>query len=328
MDPLALGAALTIMGVIVFGLIGLYQSTGSPRQSMERRLGSILGETDNFDYASIAADVLRPKRVGRIPLISSLLSGRSWTDEMAEKLEHADVRLTVSEFLTARILIALLLSLIPLVLIGTTALGIVAMAVAMLIGYVLPGKYLSFARDRRIRKLENQLIEALTMLSNSLKAGFGLMQSFDLAAKQLEHPIATELRRTLYDINVGSTTEAALLAMAERSGSRDLEIVVTAMLIQQSTGGNLGEILDNVNHTMRERIRIRGEIKTLTSQQMLTGLVIGALPFFMALAFTLMSPDYMTPLLTTGIGRIMLVGAGILEMFGIFIIKQILNIEV
>ena len=105
------------------------------------------------------------------------------------------------------------------------------------------------------------------------------MQSLDLASRELEHPIATELRRTLHDINVGCEHRGgARRALAKRSGSDDLDIVITAMLIQQSTGGNLAEILDNVAHTMRERIRIRGEIKTLTSQQMLTGFIIGGLP--------------------------------------------------
>jgi tight adherence protein B len=328
MDPLALILALTIMGAIVFGLIGLAQSTGTPRQSLERRLGTILGETENIDYAAIESGALRPKRVGRIPVISSLLEGQSWGKQVEDDLQRADIRLTVSEFVAVRLLFGMGLAMIPVVMIGTGPLGILAIVLALLVGFVLPGFYVGFAKKRRVNKLEHQLIEALTLISNSLKAGFGLLQSFDLASRQLEHPISTELRRTLYDIHVGMSTDQALQDLSERSGSRDIEIVVTGMLIQQSTGGNLGEILENVGHTMRERIRIRGEIKTLTSQQMLTGLVIGALPFFLALAFTFLSPDYMRPLIETGIGRMMLVGAGMLEMFGIFLIRQILNIEV
>jgi tight adherence protein B len=154
------------------------------------------------------------------------------------------------------------------------------------------------------------------------------MQSFELASKQLEHPISTEVRRTLHDTNVGASVETALQGLAKRSGSRDFDIVITAMLVQQATGGNLSEILDNVAHTMRERVRIRGEISTLTAQQMLTGFIIGGLPLVMAGAFSVISPDYMTPLIETTAGNVMLVGSGMLELFGVFLIKRILAIEV
>ncbi len=116
------------------------------------------------------------------------------------------------------------------------------------------------------------------MLANSLKAGFGLMQSLELASRELAHPLATDIRRMLQDINVGMQTDEALTQFSYRSGSADLDIVVTAMLIQQSTGGNLAEILETVGHTMRERNRIRGEIKTLTTQQTMTGFIIAGLP--------------------------------------------------
>jgi tight adherence protein B len=193
---------------------------------------------------------------------------------------------------------------------------------------MLPGFYIGFARNRRLKKLEVQLIEMLSLVSNSLKAGFGLLQSIELASRQMEHPISTELRRTLYDINVGSSTEAALQSLAKRTGSKDFDIVITAMLIQQSTGGNLAEILENVAHTMRERVRIRGEIATLTSQQMLTGYIIGGLPIAMGVAFTFINPSYITPLFTTNAGHVLLMGAVVLEFFGVMLIRKILAIEV
>jgi tight adherence protein B len=127
---------------------------------------------------------------------------------------------------------------------------------------------------------------------------------------------------------VGSSTEAALQSLAKRTGSKDFDIVITAMLIQQSTGGNLAEILENVAHTMRERVRIRGEIATLTSQQMLTGYIIGGLPIAMGVAFTFINPSYITPLFTTNAGHVLLMGAVVLEFFGVMLIRKILAIEV
>jgi tight adherence protein B len=166
------------------------------------------------------------------------------------------------------------------------------------------------------------------MLANALKSGFGLMQSMDLVARELEHPIATDIRRMLQDINVGAATDEALQNLAKRAGSADLDIVVTAMLIQQSTGGNLAEILETVGHTMRERIRIRGEIKTLTTQQVMTGFIIGMLPVFLALAISVINPGYINLLFTRTVGQVMIAGAVMMEMFGMFVIKRILAIEV
>jgi tight adherence protein B len=200
--------------------------------------------------------------------------------------------------------------------------------VLAIVGYLLPRIYMSRAKGKRVSKLESQLPDALTMLANSLKAGFGLMQSLELASRELEHPLATEIQRMLHDINVGMATDEALTHFSLRSGSSDLDIVVTAMLIQQSTGGNLAEILETVGHTMRERNRIRGEIKTLTTQQTMTGFVIGGLPVLIAIGIMVMNPGYIEPLYTTLPGQGMLAGAAVLETIGVVVIKKILAIEV
>jgi len=328
MDILALATALTVMAAIVVGLLALQRSTASPRSDLERRLGGIIAETSDLAPSMAEHEALRPGRTGHTPIIRSLLEGHAWTANMASRLERADIKLTVTEFVALRIFVGLMLTLAPLIILGTTPVGLVAIALALAAGWLLPMFYVGFAESHRVNKLNGQLAEALTMLANSLKSGFGLMQSMDMVSRELEHPISTEFRRTLYDINVGSSTEDALKSMAARSGSDDLDIVITAMLIQQSTGGNLAEILENVAHTLRERTRIRGEIKTMTSQQMLTGLIIGGLPFALIALFSLINPSYMTPLFTETVGNAMLVMAGMLELFGILLIKRILAIEV
>ena len=328
MDPIALLAALAILGAIVTGLLALYNATASPRGNMERRLGAIMGEDAGYEVAAASFEGLRSRRTGSIPIISALLSGRSSTDALAVQLERADIKLTASEFVAARIFFGLFGLGIPVLMFGTTPRGIGIAAVAGLFGYMLPRIYVARARSKRLNKLNEQLPDMLTMLANALKSGFGLMQSMDLVSKELEHPIATDMRRMLQDINVGSAIDEALQAMSERSGSSDLDIVVTAMLIQQSTGGNLAEILDTVSHTMRERIRIRGEIKTLTTQQVMTGFIIGLLPVFIALGISVLNPEYISLLFTRTVGQVMLAGGIMMELIGMFIIKKILDIEV
>ena len=328
MDPIALLAALAVLGAIFMGLLALYNATASPRSGMERRLGAIMGEDTSYEVAAANFTGLRSNRMGSIPIISALLANRSGSEDLAVQLERADMKLTVSEFVAARIFFGLFGLGIPVLLFGTTPKGVIIALVAGLVGYMLPRIYMARGKSKRLNKLNSQLPDMLTMMANALKSGFGLMQSMDLVAKELEHPIATDIRRMLQDINVGSSTEEALQGLAQRSGSSDLDIVVTAMLIQQSTGGNLAEILETVGHTMRERIRIRGEIKTLTTQQVMTGFIIGLLPVFIALAISVLNPEYISLLFTRTVGQIMLAGGVMMEFIGMFIIKKILDIEV
>jgi tight adherence protein B len=328
MDIIAFAAAAAIMGAIITALLAVYEGSASPRGSLERRLGNLLAESTGFEVAAADFGALRQTRTGSLPFIGALLQGKEWTAETAARLESADLRLTVSEFVGLRVFLGLILGTLMILVLGSSLVGVLPAILLGFIGYKLPNFYVNFQRDKRIRKLNEQLPDALSMLANSLKAGFGLMQALDLASKELTHPLATELRRALNDINVGSSSEEALTAMAERSGSEDVDIVITAMLVQQSTGGNLAEILENVAHTMRERIRIRGEIKTLTTQQVFTGFIIGALPIVIGLLISLVNPTYITPLFTETAGNVMLGGAAVLEFFGVMLIKRILAIEV
>ena len=328
MDLIALLAALCILGAIVLAMLGIYNATQSPRDSLDRRLGRLMGESLGNDWQlEGAAEGLRQHREGRIPVIGSMLKGREWVQELSSDLEKADLKLTVSEFVALRFFCAGILGAVPFVLLGAP-MGIVFGILVGIAGYMLPRIYMSRRKNKRISMLESQLPDALTMLANSLKAGFGLMQSLELASRELSHPLATDIQRMLQDINIGMQTDEALNNFGKRSGSSDLDIVVTAMLIQQSTGGNLAEILETVGHTMRERNRIRGEIKTLTMQQTMTGFIIGGLPIFIGGAVMVLNPTYIEPLYTTLPGQAMLAGAACLETFGVIVIKKILAIEV
>jgi tight adherence protein B len=328
MDITALAAAVFVMGAIFMGFYALYRATANPRSQLERRLGHVVGESADIDITRAEAGALRQTRTGHLPILGPLLEGKEWTAGMAVELDRADIRLTVSEFVAVRIFMALAAATGAILFMGSGLTGMILAVVLGFVGFQAPKVYMKRKQSSRLNKLNDQLVEGLGMLANSLKAGFGLMQSMDMLTRELEHPFATEIRRLLHDINIGSTTEEALQSMAERCGSKDLDIAVTAMLIQQSTGGNLAEILDTVAHTMRERIRIRGEIRTLTAQQMLSGVIIGALPVFIAAAVMLINPTYIEPLFTRLAGQAMLGGAIVMELFGIFLIKRILAIEV
>ena len=196
------------------------------------------------------------------------------------------------------------------------------------IGYVAPAQWLEGKRKARIGRINAQLVDMLGMVANSLKSGYGLMQSFEFAGAQLPAPIGVELRRMMRESTLGMTAENALTAMGSRIDSNDLDLVLTAISIQRAVGGNLAEILETVAYTMRERERIRGDIATLPAQQQLTGIVVGGLPIFMCALVMVINPGYMSVLFEESLGRFILMGSALLEVMGYFAMKRIMAIEV
>jgi tight adherence protein B len=245
-------------------------------------------------------------------------------ESSALALERAAIPLRVGEYMAIRFALAFILLLVTFML---TRNVLIALPMAP-IGYFLPRWYVGSRRRQRQAKINGQLEEMLNLVSNSLKSGYGLMQSFEYASRQLGPPLADELKRMLQEANLGAGAEVAIEALAERIASADMEMVVTAITIQKSVGGNLAQTLDNVAYTMRERDRIRGEIRTLTSQQRMTGIIIGGLPIFVGGIMFAINPDYMLPLFTDSMGKILLLIAVGMEALGIVLIRSLLSFEV
>ena len=328
MDMLPLLASVTVGGAIICGLLAYIQMMASPRADMERRLGHIVGGQEDMEVIALGNDALRSSGKRSFTTIAQFLDRRNLTERIQLDLDRADMKLSVSEFVALRIFMGLVFALIAMLFFGTQGVNGLFVLGLGAVGYKLPLFKMKMSQGGRLKKINEQLLEALTMLSSSLRAGFGLMQGMDILSRELPHPMSTEMRRFIQDINVGSSTEEALQNLSKRCGSPDVDIVITAMVIQQQTGGNLAEILDNVNATMRERVRIRGEIKTLTTQQAMSGWVIGLLPPVVALFIFLINPIYMEPLYKETIGLAMLGGAAFMEFVGVMIIKKIITIEV
>jgi tight adherence protein B len=164
-------------------------------------------------------------------------------------------------------------------------------------------------------------------MSNALRAGFSFMQAMDMVGREMPDPISKEFSRTYREISLGAITEEALQKMVKRVSSDDLDLLVTAVLIQRQVGGNLAEVLDNISHTIRERIRIKGEIRTLTAQGRISGLIIGIIPPCLIVLLLLINPSYMQPLLYTQLGWMMLAAGACTEFIGILLIKKIISID-
>jgi len=262
-----------------------------------------------------------------IPAVGWLLNRGGYAGRWDRDLARAGLTLRAGEYFLLRLLfgagtffITFLIGRSPLTLVLAFALGGIA--------FMLPALWVSSKIARRTAKVEGQLVEALTLIANAQRAGFAFAQGVDVAANRMGPPISTELQRMLLDVNLGASTEDALVAMNDRVQSDDLDLVVTAILIHRQTGGNLAEIIDNVTETMRDRERIKGEIKTLTSQQRLTGWILCLWPAFLALIFTAINPGMMALLVTTTPGLV-LMGVWItLNVLGYLTIRRILDIDI
>ena len=251
-----------------------------------------------------------------------------WWARTALQLDRAGLQLRVSEYLILRASAAVLGFLLVALISGAHPVGLVAASIVAVFGFMLPAFIVQMLRARRIHKMNEQLEQMVSMVSNSLKAGFGLLQSLEQASQQLSPPLSSELLRVVRETDVGATLEDALTDLAERVESYDLDMIVTAILIQRTVGGNLAEVLDNVGHTIRERVRIAGEVNTLTTQKKLSGVVIALLPMALALLFFAMDPDYMSLLFTHTVGRILLVTGVLMDLLGLLVIRSIVAVEV
>jgi tight adherence protein B len=274
-----------------------------------------------------AAEARLRRPATALPILRNLL-GAGWFEKTSRTLQQADVKLRPGEYLLIRLLVAGVLLLVPVLFTGGSAVGILVGVPLAAVGYLLPGLWVALRRRRRLNAIERQLPDLLTLLSSSLRSGFGLQQGMDVAARQLESPMRDEIEGFLLDTNLGASAEAALVNMVERSGSYDLDMVVTAILIQRMTGGNLAEVLDNVGETMRERERIRGEIRTLTAQQRLTGTILSVYPAVLAGLFYLINPKWMSVLFTDGLGQVLLAIGLFLQFLGFLTIRRILDIPI
>ncbi|MCK5850646.1 MAG: type II secretion system F family protein [Kiritimatiellae bacterium] len=191
-----------------------------------------------------------------------------------------------------------------------------------------PSWILIFLRNRRRRRFNLQLVDTLISMSNALKAGFSITQSFESVVKDGENPIAQEFDVFLQQTRVGVNFDAALANMDERIGSNDLTLVVRAIETSRKTGGNLTEIFEKISATIRERMRIENRIRTLTAQGKLQGITVGAMPIFIMIALMIVDPETMLPFLHSNVGIGVLISVAALIFCGAMVIRKIINIDV
>lgn len=211
---------------------------------------------------------------------------------------------------------------------GFALFGLTGVVLGVAAGAVLPYWLLQNAQRKRIAAYERQLLTALSLVSASLRAGHGLIEAMRVASEELGDPLRWEFSLVMRESQVGVPLPDALQHMYQRVPSPDLDLVITAILIQREVGGNLAEILDTIGETIRERIRLRGEVRTLTTQGRVSAWVVGALPVILGVILTLMNRATMVMFFHHPLGRLLLVTGVAMELLGVVVIRRIVAIEV
>ena len=243
---------------------------------------------------------------------------------LAEQLARADLKFRSSEFVMIQV--------------GCMAAGAVLsfwrfgfsaqFVIAGVIAYLLPMRYVRWRQRRRLKAFNQRLPDTLSLLSNAMKAGLSLPQAIESVASNVSKPMSEELARVVRETKLGATTPAALANMVRRVGSEDLDLIVTAISIQSSVGGNLARILDSISHTIRQRVQIKSQIGAMTAQMRASGWIITLLPFIVAAILNVITPSYFRPMFTEPLGRVMLVLAGISIFIGNVFVRRITNLKV
>ncbi len=291
------------------------------QERLQQRVAQVLRESASGSGVQ-DVQITRDDSIGGSPFINQLLSSLNLTKKLDRMLRQADMQITVFRLLAFCLAAGVLAGLAA----YSAANGLVALLVSI-IAASLPILHVSMKRKKRLRLFNSQLPDTLDLLSRSLSVGHAFSESLHQVASEMPDPIATEFRVTFEEQKLGLSTKAALDRLTERVPLLDLRLCVTAMHIQRETGGNLGEILEKVSHTIRERFKLVEDFRTMTTASRGSAWILCGLPIGIILLLTFINPNYMSVLLQEQRGHYVLAVAAVLQFLGVVSIKKILDIR-
>ena len=319
-------------------VVGIVVTVRSERSLVEERLGRYLED----EPTGIVEHEEGEKTSFLTDWISTLVEGTSFGDKISKELARADLKFRPGEYVATQIIAAFVTAIVAFVISGgpeafsgSGEAGKIIPVIFAIGGAIggsrIPQLLVKRAQSRRLRKFSDQLPDMLNLMVNGLRAGFSTMQAMEAVSKELPAPICDEFRRVVQEMQLGIPMEKALDNLLRRIPSEDLDLVVTAVNVQREVGGNLAEILETISHTIRERIRIKGEIRALTAQVVYSGSFLAILPVILSLILFAVNRPYMMQFFnpeTRACGIPMLVCGGIMIIIGYVVMRKIADIEV
>jgi tight adherence protein B len=309
--------------IVIAIIVGVVISSNSERAIVEQRLGKYL-EDDSGDKKDI--DKEAQKNVVS-DWVSKKVAKTSFGDRVARDLARADMKFKVGEYFML-ILACIFVGGLLVWFIGNRYL--ISGVIGAVIGGVAPGIYMKQKQKQRLQKFQDQLADMLNLMVNGLRAGYSTMQALEAISKELPPPVCDEFRRVVQEMQIGIPMEVALDNLLRRIPSPDLDFVITAINVQREVGGNLSEILDSISFTIRERVRIKGEVRVLTSQVRASGAVLSLIPLGLACLLWFISPTYIIHMTDGGTTCTVIIVVVILGLIATsyLIMQKIADIEV
>jgi tight adherence protein B len=329
-------AAIAALAIIVIA-VGVAGSGGGSGMSerLQRYASTPKAEQAKGSGQGPISDLIAQSQA--LAQLNKVVEQRDFGANLARDLARADLRLKPSEFLAiwAGSIVGIPLLMAALSVILPTLGNPLFLLIGGLIGFFIPRFWLNRRKNSRLNAFNKQLPDTITLLANALRAGSSFLQAIELVVRESRPPISTEFARVIREVNLGLPFEQAMENMVRRVRSDDLELMATAISIQHTVGGNLAEILDSIAFTIRERVRIKGEINTLTAQQRMSGYVVGFLPIGLVAFLFVAAPKFMDPMFANppGIlglpaGVIVLLIGAVMMFIGFMLIRRIVDIEV
>jgi len=323
MDRALLVAILVAVAVLVAGLGALFMFLEQRQKRVRRRLGELTGQQVVSETTG-EASILRDDALSSIPALDDLLKRFRITQNLNALLTQADVSMRVGTFITITLLLAVLGAIVAFAASRWFWMtGVGALAVGC-----IPYRLIQRKKEPRRRMFERQFPDALDLMTGALRSGMAFTGALQVVSEESPDPVATEFRIVFEEHRLGLSLRESLEGMTERIDSTELRLFVTAVLIQKDTGGNLAEILDGTAYVIRDRFRILGDVRTITAQARLSGIILTILPLVMASALLILVPDYMKTLVTDPVGPYLIAAAVFLQVLGFLVIRKIVNIKV
>ena len=313
-----LAVFVSVVGLMVGAYVFFNRKSLETSEAAIERLRTI-------EHAPTAArSILRELNVSDMPVFDRLLAGRDVTQVLTHQIQRAGVAMTPGSFLL-RVGIGGMLGL-TVARFATTAFFAPVLGVA--IGAGIPLLWLRAKMASRLRAFQEQLPDAIDMMVSAMKAGYSFQAAMKFIGEEVTSPLGPEFARFYEEQRLGMEVRTALLQLQDRVDSIDLKMLVTAILIQRETGGNLGEVLEKISGLMRGRAALKGEIETLTAESKLSARILGSLPFVVFVAVNVLNPGFMRPMLATNTGPWLLFGASMSVMMGYWMMMKIAEIDI
>lgn len=329
MDPLIaafIGSAMVLL--LFFGIARLSTGNSAIMGRLQRFVGGEQAkqkEEKKDDKKPFTLGLGETQLAARV---DKMVGERTFGKTVQRRLAQADLKLTLFEFMLIKVFTVLTGFVIGVYLgRGGPVSQVIFTLAGVLIGFFGPDWFVKYRLGKRLKEFNNQLGDTIGLLANSLRSGYSLLQSMELVSRESPDPIGSEFKRVVREVGLGLSPQDALNNLLRRMPSDDLDLLITAINIQYEVGGNLAQILDTISHTIRERVRIKGEIQVLTAQGRVSGYIIVALPPLIGIIVTLINPTYMNTMWEFP-WIIMPICGGVMIFVGFLIIRKIVNIEV